>query len=1088
MPDDIQIKLVHVEFLRAGPPHNQLLSPLTQYLAIAGDSGAGVVTVPYEHAEFERRLRELRYETGDPGDRQAMLHATGVEMGKILGSVPGLPGALAIDPRQTGTLVHLRLTLSASELALLPFELAKVPISPSVTAENWLSIQARPPACVTRNIRTVSPEGVVWPTRPRLLFISGDTDDVPYEEHHAALLNAIAPFQYPRRDDRKASPAGDREQYGDLLTILINPTLADVLEECHRNRYTHVHILTHGDLSETSRDSYGLALRGPDGATEVVSGEQFASALISVGNDLIHRPVVVTVASCDSGNVGTVVIPGASFAHALHQAGIPLVVASQFPLSKQGSVLLAGLYDGLLRGEHPMVLLQQLRAGLHARYTAAWHDWASLVVYEALPQALGDQLEAVRYFQAKQALDCVLERIDIAVRKTGQQVESVAAIEKDLEAALQRLPFDGPYHIECLGLRASSRKRLAQAAFTLASSNGPAGAERWKDPFDLLDQAWLDYDRAVRGLLVYEAGATQRAASLHWVAVQVESLSSVLGKDRDERRWQAAKLCADFYCDHQDTEQRAWAHGSLAELCLVRLADRALNAAQKKQWSTLALEHAWHVARLYPGGDEFPVKSTRRQFERYVDWWGTEPFARTLAGRKLGRREPWDGKFGLIETAKRMVAALQRKKPAPADNRSSGGSAPSGRPSTDAGSTPPAPAGPIATASSPPSADSGTPPAVLGTPAKPPTPTRAESLVRTGPFFDIEMLPAGHGDCLWIEYGDESATHRWLIDCGTQQTAKALLRRVEAVPSNQRGLELFVMSHIDSDHIGGALPFFKAVQRGLRFGDVWFNGWRQLSGQLGARQGEMFSTAIQDFELPWNERFEGKAVVVEGEALPVCTLPGGMKLTLLSPTPSQLKKLAPVWTREMKRYGLEPGSRVDYSRFLKGTPSTSTDVDQLADSPFAGDAAPPNGTSIVVLAEFRGSAALLGADAHAPVLAASIRKLVGPTGRLRLDAFKVSHHASQNNLSTELLQLLDCRQYLISTNGDHFCHPDREAIGRIIKYGGDRPSLLFNYRSKYNEVWERPDLQEKYGYLARYPEAGREGAVVPLLPGAPPAP
>ena len=1078
MPANIQIKLVHVEFLRAGPPHNQLLSPLTQYLAIGGDAGAGVVTVPYEHAEFERRVRELRYETGDAADRQAMLHTTGVEMGRILGSVPGLPGALATDSRQSGTIVQLRLTLSASELALLPFELAKVPVSPAVTAENWLSIQSRPPVCVTRNIRTVSPEGVVWPTRPRILFVTGGKDDVPFEEHRTALLNAIAPYRYPGRDDGKASPHGDREQFGELLTILVDPTPADVLVECQSHRYTHVHILTHGDLSETSRDSYGLVLRGADGATEVVSGEQFASVLTSVGGGLIHRPTVVTVASCDSGNIGTVVIPGASFAHALHQAGVPLVVASQFPLSKEGSVLLAGLYDGLLRGEHPMVLLQQVRAGLHARYTAVWHDWASLVVYEALPQALGEQLEALRYFQAKRALGCVLERIDIAVRQAGEHAERVAGIEQDLEAALQRLPLDGEYRIECLGLRAASRKRLAQAAFSLATSAGSAGVEEWRDPYDLLGQAWHDYDQAVRGLLVYEAGGTHRLATLHWVAVQVESLSSVLGKERDEARWQAAKLCAELYCDHQKAEERAWAHASLAELCLVRLADRELDDVQKKAWSTGALEHTRHLARLCPGSDEFPVKSTRLQFERYVHWWGTEPFARALASRELGHREKWDGEFGLIETAKRLVAALQRRKPAPADDHGAGEPPAFTTPPADAGATPPS------SVALPASCDGGKPPAVLKAPGTEPTPARADSRVRTAPFFDIEMLPAGHGDCLWIEYGDGSATHRWLMDCGTQQTARVLLSRVDAVPQHQRMLELFVMSHIDSDHIGGVLPFFKAVQRGLRFGDVWFNGWRQLAGQLGARQGEMFSTAIQDFELPWNERFGGKAVAVDGDDLPVCVLPGGMKLTLLSPTPSQLRKLAPVWTREMRRYGLEPGSRVDYGRFLKGTPSTSTDVDQLADSPFAGDAALPNGTSIAVLAEYGGAAALLGADAHAPALAASIRRLVGPAGRLKLDAFKVPHHASQNNLSTELLQLLDCRQYLVSTNGDYFCHPDREAIGRIIKYGGDRPTLFFNYRSRYNVIWERPDLRERYRYLARYPESGRDGAVVPLLPGA----
>ncbi len=156
MASNIQVRLVNVEFLRPGPPQNQLLSPLTQYLAVCGDAGAGVMTVPYEHATFERKLKELRYETGDPGDRLAMLHDVGVDMGRILGSVPGLPGSLTTDPNQEGLLVHLRLTLSASELALLPFEFAKVPVGPNSTTESWLAIQTRPPVAVTRHIRTVS--------------------------------------------------------------------------------------------------------------------------------------------------------------------------------------------------------------------------------------------------------------------------------------------------------------------------------------------------------------------------------------------------------------------------------------------------------------------------------------------------------------------------------------------------------------------------------------------------------------------------------------------------------------------------------------------------------------------------------------------------------------------------------------------------------------------------------------------------------------------------------------------------------------------------------------------------------------------
>ena len=340
-----------------------------------------------------------------------------------------------------------------------------------------------------------------------------------------------------------------------------------------------------------------------------------------------------------------------------------------------------------------------------------------------------------------------------------------------------------------------------------------------------------------------------------------------------------------------------------------------------------------------------------------------------------------------------------------------------------------------------------------------------------------------------------------LIDCGTQATSKALLARVDAVPENERFLELFVLSHIDSDHIGGALPLFKAVKHGLRFGDLWFNGWRHISGQLGARQGEMFSTAILDFELPWNLWRDGASILrddvpseheLSEEELPEHVLPGGMRLTLLSPTRAQLTKLAPIWTRELKRYGLTPGARVDYGKFLKGTPSTIADaaalqdIDGLADVKFGGDNGAPNGTSIALLAEFGGASVLLGADAHAPVLSAAIDKLVRKRGgdRLKLDLFKVSHHGSQNNVSSDLIKKLDCPRYLISTNGDHFYHPDRQAIARILKYGGERKDLFFNYNSKFNQVWGDDALasvRERYNATTSYPSSEQPGIVVALL-------
>ena len=126
---------------------------------------------------------------------------------------------------------------------------------------------------------------------------------------------------------------------------------------------------------------------------------------------------------------------------------------------------------------------------------------------------------------------------------------------------------------------------------------------------------------------------------------------------------------------------------------------------------------------------------------------------------------------------------------------------------------------------------------------------------------------------------------------------------------------------------------------------------------------------------------------------------------------------------------------------------------------------------------------LFGADAYAPVLAESLRRLLKQRGetRLALAAFKLAHHGSQNNTSVELLELLDCSRYLVSSNGAHFCHPDRQAVARIVKHGGEHPSVSFNYRTRYNEIWGSAEMQQKYGYAAQFPEGEGQGMAVSLL-------
>ncbi len=83
-------------------------------------------------------------------------------------------------------------------------------------------------------------------------------------------------------------------------------------------------------------------------------------------------------------------------------------------------------------------------------------------------------------------------------------------------------------------------------------------------------------------------------------------------------------------------------------------------------------------------------------------------------------------------------------------------------------------------------------------------------------MITIEMLPAAHGDALWIEYGTGRNIRRILIDGGPARSYEmGLRRRMAMIPEQQRKFELVVVTHIDADHIDGSSISFL-----LEYGDV----------------------------------------------------------------------------------------------------------------------------------------------------------------------------------------------------------------------------------------------------------------------------
>ncbi len=1075
---DMQIRKVNVELLRAGPRHNQLLSPLTQYLGICGDNPAGVVTLPFEQARFERMREEFRYEVSaadNPGRLAGVIDEAGTEMAQILAKIPGIAGLFTNSRGGEDELLHLRLTLSASELALLPFELSRIPAGGTATPDSRLALHTRSPTCLTRHIRSVRSDQVRWYTRPRILFISSDGHDVPTDEHERTLLRALSPW-IRRPAHLAADPTSPREE-DEWLTTMRNPSLGDIRAECSRVRYTHVHILAHGAEDPNSAYTrYGIHL-----GQDVVSGVELASAITTLHDNLLHLPTVVTMATCDSGAGGDVVMPDSSVAYELHRKGIPFVVASQFPLSVPGSVpFVDSFYSDQLRGVHPLKTMYEIRLRLHSEMGRDFHDWASLVVYEALPDNFEVQCSELRYWQAKRALDVALNRLRLDI-----EPETVAAAlpegpngkftgEKpswftDLAAASKALPTSGPYSVECLGLRAAGNKRLAYIAFRVAEVVDPDSTTRHiylGESHRRLEDALVLYWDGVRRYMSSPTEDVHRKATLHWLLSQAVSVELILGRPFHEKGWMTAMLSAEYELERAETKARAWGHSTLAELWLLRLADATAKPAERAEYSRRVLNHVQKLVSLCPRNSEQAL-TTVRQYRRYIDWWGCPLFSEYLDSIGLPKRKHWHDSDGLIATAREAVARLSAPGATPKKQRPAKKKA---------------------------AAVAATPSTRRKRSTKKKRATRARSLRRSSSAtrFDIDMLPAENGDCLWIEYGDPDAPRRILIDCGAPSAARVLSDRIaREANGGSLAFELFVMTHIDADHISGAIPLFADKALPATFEDIWFNGWKQLKLFLSVKQGEEFSRMLADPErgLPWNRAMSKpgdehpRPVAIGNDGLPSFELADGMVITLLSPGQDELTRLARRWGQalaEMKKKRLLAG---------RAPPPPVTDfegfpLEELANTKPKRDTSVANGSSIAFLAEFDGRSALFTGDAHAGVLRDSIATLQEARGkageRLALDAFKLSHHGSGNAMTRELLDVVDCRRFLVPTDGSRFFHPHREAIARVVTWGGDKPELCFNYTSELNGLWASELLQEKFGYTTRYPEEGDPGLRVAL--------
>jgi hypothetical protein len=335
---------------------------------------------------------------------------------------------------------------------------------------------------------------------------------------------------------------------------------------------------------------------------------------------------------------------GASIGHALHEAGIPMVIASQFPLSFGGSVMLVqDLYEGLLWGEDPRKLLVGLRRRLHSRMRGT-HDWASLTAYASLPPDFERQLADASIQQAMGSINTALRMADRVLQtfskpeyrsQTVSPVETSEAKKREMLAQAQKQVAEAKHRLvgamtaypqqkaRILAQLASTEKREAQMLFHALGEWQPS-SKTTKDGLRVLEGLEQSRD------YYWEAYLLRRTHP--WELVQYLSLTLVLQHlDRLPRPlnradqdilslWLAAEVQSLNDAETGDVGNRAWAFGNLVELYLLApFIDGLQKLRENVNFQDLAVDAARKIVTL-AGASSFHVFSTRRQVLRYLEW------------------------------------------------------------------------------------------------------------------------------------------------------------------------------------------------------------------------------------------------------------------------------------------------------------------------------------------------------------------------------------------------------------------------------------------------------------------------------------
>lgn len=394
--------------------------------------------------------------------------------------------------------------------------------------------------------------------------------------------------------------------------------------------------------------------------------------------------------------------------------------------------------------------------------------------------------------------------------------------------------------------------------------------------------------------------------------------------------------------------------------------------------------------------------------------------------------------------------------------------------------------------------------------------------------YKISMLPVKHGDCFFLEFGNEKNAFRMLIDGGPSGGKEELFKHLEPLARQNQQIDVLIVTHYDGDHIEGVLKLLEEPRYSALVKEVWHNGLKEIAPNLrkhaSGLEEKVYKQVIGDHymaPLPDDCLEDGEEEISEKQSLqlamlldqqhktvnsitggqainaetPDCTLGPSkdVEVFFLLPEQKALDRLLKEFRAELEKKcpnsdaTLTAYCREAFDYFMHNVDEpecgaqeigfehlTIDQIPKLAAGPCnASDSSHTNKASIAFIIRYHGKKFLFPGDAHASPLVKALKAWQKKTGEnLHFDVIKLPHHGSKSNCF-RLLKMpnLDGDVFLVSTNGDIFDHPDAETLAKVICRGpGPQPRrrLLFNYDSEAYAFFHNNEAQKTYNYTAEY--------------------